>query len=99
MIFQKSTVFFLTLNSSVGFMKRGKIVYYFNGSMPIFQHPENDLKSFRLFTSQLIVNGNAKQSEIIKAFNVTKISVLRWVKKYREEGAQSFFNNRSPKKT
>ena len=79
------------INSLVGFQKRNNIVYYFNGSMPIYQHPEDDIKSFRLFTSQLIVNGNAKQVEIVKAFGVSPISVQRCVKRYREEGAQGFF--------
>lgn len=80
------------INSIVGFQKQDGIVYYFNGSMPIYQHPEEDLRSFRLFTSQLVVNGNAKQSEIVKAFGVSVISVKRWVKKYREEGAEGFFS-------
>ena len=79
------------INSQVGFQKRNGIVYYFNGLMPIFQHPEDDLRSFRLFTSQLVVNGNAKQSEIIAAFGVSVISVKRWVKRLREEGLQGFF--------
>lgn len=79
------------INNYIGIQKRNSIVYYFNGAMPVFQHPENDYSSFRLFTSQLVVNGNAKQVEIVKAFNVSPISVKRWVKKYREEGAESFF--------
>jgi len=79
------------INSTVGFQKNSGIVYYFNGSMPVYQHPKEDLKSFRLFTSQLVVNGNAKQSEVVKAFGVSAISVKRWVKRYREEGAQGFF--------
>lgn len=79
------------INSQVGFQRHNGIVYYFNGSMPIYQHPEQDIRSFRLFTSQLVVNGNAKQVEIVKAFGVSEISVKRWVKRYREEGAQGFF--------
>lgn len=79
------------INNTVGFQKRNGIVYYFNGSMPVYQHPEEDIKSFRLFTSQLVVNGNAKQIEIVKAFGVSAISVKRWVKRYIEEGAQGFF--------
>ena len=79
------------INSIVGFQKQNGIVYYFNGSMPVYQHPEKDLRSFRLFTSQFVVNGNAKQSEVVKAFGVSSISVKRWVKKYREEGAEGFF--------
>ena len=79
------------INQYIGFQKNDKIVYYYNGMMPVFQHPEGDLKSFRLFTSQLVVNGNCKQIDIVNAFGVSKISVKRWVKKYREEGADAFF--------
>ena len=79
------------INNHVGFEKRDGVVYYFNGTMPVYQHAEDDIRSFRLFTSQLIVNGNASQSEIVKAFGVSAISVKRWVKKFREEGAESFF--------
>ena len=79
------------INQHIGFKKIADIIYYFNGSMPVFQHPASDIESFRLFTNQLVVNGNCKQSEIVKAFNVSQISVKRWVKKYREEGASAFF--------
>jgi hypothetical protein len=79
------------INNYIGFQKKNGTVYYFNGAMPVFQHPEKDYASFRLFTSQLVVNGNVKQVEIVRAFNVSVISVKRWVKKYREEGAESFF--------
>ncbi len=79
------------INNYIGVQRKDSIVYYFNGAMPVFQHAEKDYASFRLFTSQLVVNGNAKQVEIVRAFNVSAISVKRWVKKYREEGASSFF--------
>ncbi len=79
------------INLNIGFQKKEGIVWYFNGMMPIFQHREDDYQSFHLFTSQLVVNGNCKQSEIVKAFNVSSISVKRWVKKYREQGSKSFF--------
>lgn len=79
------------VNNYIGFQKKNGIVYYFNGAMPVFQHPESDYSSFRLFTSQLVVNGNATQAEIVRAFDVSSISVKRWVKKYREGGAAAFF--------
>ena len=34
-------------------------VIYFNGHLPVFSHAKSDLASFRLFTSQLIVQGSA----------------------------------------
>jgi hypothetical protein len=45
--------------------------------MPVFQHPENDYSSFRLFMSQLVVNGNVRQVDIVRAFDVRTISVKR----------------------
>lgn len=79
------------INSSLGFTKEDGKIYYFCGSMPIFSHDENDYDSFRLFASQLFMNGNATQAEISRAFGVTLISVKRAVKIYREKGAAGFF--------
>jgi len=79
------------INGTIGFEKRNGIVYYFNGCMPVYQHTGSDYRSFRLFTSQLVINGNATQKEIADAFGVSEISVKRWVKRLREEGAQGFF--------
>jgi DNA invertase Pin-like site-specific DNA recombinase len=74
-----------SINELVGFCRRDDFVYYFNGQMPIFSHHVNDLKSFRLITSQLV---------LVRAFRVSKISVKRYVKRYREEGAEGFFKPR-----
>lgn len=72
------------INNVVGVQQRDGVVYYFNGSMPIFRHDKDDLDSFRFITSQLVVNGVCKQVEIVKCFGVTGISVKRWVKRYKE---------------
>src|SRR5665811_1573099 len=69
------------VNEFVAFQKRDGMVYYFHGCLPIFSHPEGDKASFRMFTSQLYITGNCKQSEIVRAFGVTPISVKRAVKK------------------
>ncbi len=73
------------INQYLGVQKKEYTVYYFNGMMPIFSHDKDDNDSFRLITSQLVVNGNCKQMDIVRCFGVSKISVKRWVKKYREE--------------
>ena len=67
---------------------------YFNGVMPVFSHAEKDKASFKMITAQFHVNGYCKQMDIVRAFGVTKVSVKRAVKKYREEGASSFFQPR-----
>lgn len=72
------------INSVIGVQSNGESVYYFNGSMPIFNHKESDIDSFRFITSQLIANGVCKQKDIVACFGVSPISVKRWVKRYRE---------------
>jgi transposase-like protein len=85
-----------SINHLLGFCRKDDMVYYFNGMMPIFSHHVEDVRSFRLIASQLVENGVASQAEIVRAFGVSKISVKRYVKCYREEGIAGFF---SPRRT
>lgn len=82
------------INSEIGFQKKDGKIFYFCGNMPIFSHNEDDIASFRVFLSQLYINGNATQSEIAKAFGITSINVKRSVKLLREEGPASFYSKR-----
>ncbi len=82
------------INSLVSFEKRDQTVTYFNHSMPIFSHSLNDEGSFRMFVSQLYVNGIVKQTQIVKAFGVSDTAVKRWVKLYRKCGPEGFYENR-----
>lgn len=68
----------------------GKVVYFY-GHLPIFQHDADDVRSFRLFTSQLIVQGTVKQGDIVKAFGVPRITVKRYAKLLRRQGTKGFF--------
>jgi transposase len=79
------------INSDLAFECRDAQVTYFNGHLPVFTHPVEDLQSFRLFTSQLLVNGAATQGEIAKAFGVSLTTIKRYVKKYRQGGSQAIF--------
>jgi transposase-like protein len=79
------------ITPELAFMKADGRVTYFNGQMPVFAHDEDDVRTFHLITSQFCVNGNAKQSEIARAFGVSLISVKRAVKCYRDQGPQGFY--------
>ena len=79
------------ITGELAFMKSDGQVTYFNGQMPVFVHDADDVRTFRMITSQFCVNGNAKQSEIARAFGVSLISVKRWVKVYREKGPAGFY--------
>jgi len=67
---------------------------YFCGTQPVFQHAEGDQKAFRMFTAQLCVQGAVKQADVIRAFGVSKSSVLRSVDKYHRQGVQGFYQQR-----
>ena len=79
------------ITSELAFEKRDGQVTYFNGNMPVFIHAENDVATFRMITAQFCINGNATQAEIRRAFGVSKISLKRAVKRYREEGPKGFY--------
>jgi len=78
----------------LSFTKQDGRVTYFNGSMPVFSHDTDDHASFRMITAQFCANGNTKQAEIVRAFGVTKISMKRSVKRYREQGPGGFYTHR-----
>jgi hypothetical protein len=58
--------------------------------MPVFCHAENDIATFRMSTSQFCESVCARQSDIVRAFGVTSISVKRAVKLYRKKGTKGF---------
>ena len=71
------------INSRIAVQKEAGKVCYIHGHLPVFQHEEQDVQSFRMFTSQMIVSGTAKPKEIVKTFGVPMITVKRFVKLYR----------------
>jgi hypothetical protein len=44
-----------------------------------------------MFTSQMIVNGTVKAKEIVQAFGMPMATVKRYVKVYRQRGAEGFY--------
>ncbi len=54
------------INNNVAFECETGEVVYVHGHLPVFQHRSDDIESFRLFTSQLILTGAARQVEIAK---------------------------------
>lgn len=92
----------IQINAAVSCHVREGKYWYFVHDMPVFSHPEGDKRSFRMFTAQLCCTEAARQVEIIEAFGVSKASVLRSVKKYREGGIEAFYSKaktRGRKKT
>ena len=67
---------------------------YFCGVQPVFQHAEDDHRSFRMFTAQLVCQGSCRLKDIVRAFGVSKNSVIRGVNKYRASGVAAFYTPR-----
>ena len=79
------------VTQNLAFECRQGRVTYFHGQLPVFVHAADDVRTFRMITSQLVVNGNATQADIARAFGVTAISVKRAVKIYRQQGPGGFY--------
>ena len=82
------------INNLISVVRQDKQWTYFCGIQPVFQHPDDDLRSFRMFTAQLCCQGACTQAQIIRTFGISKNSVLRSVAKYRREGISGFYQRR-----
>ena len=51
------------ITSLLAFIKEEGNITYFNGSLPVFSHQEEDTQSFRMITAQFCVNGHTQQVE------------------------------------
>jgi transposase len=79
------------INSRIAVQTEAGKVFYLHGHLPVFQHEEQDVRSFRMFTSQMIEGGTVKPKEIAETFGVPMITVKRYVKLYREQGTKGFY--------
>ena len=82
------------INDFFSVVREGGQWTYFAGIRPVFQHGEEDRRSFRMFTAQLICQGGCQQSAVVRTFGVSAISVKRSVKKFRAQGIEGFYQPR-----
>ena len=66
-----------SISEDLAFQQEDGKVVYFHGLLPVFQHDQKDVKSFRMITSQLIANGTVRQRDIVRAFGVPLATVKR----------------------
>ena len=78
----------------LGYRREGDEIVYLHGMMPVFLHKVDDVASFKMIVSQFYLNGNAKQSELVRAFGIKPLSLKRWVKRYRDGGPRAFFETK-----
>lgn len=85
------------ITDCIAFERREEQIYYYNGHLPVFVHDADDLKAFRLFTSQLIENGSCKTGDIVRAFGVPSVTVKRALKCLRDHGSKGFYISKKKK--
>jgi transposase len=81
------------INKRVAVETKDGQVCYVHGHLPVFQHEESDVRSFRMFTSQMIEAGTVKPREIVETFGVPMVTVKRYMKVYREHGTKGFYES------
>ena len=86
------------INSRVSVWENDGHWTYFLGEFPIYSHRVNDPRMFRMTIAQLIESGACRQTEVIKAFGVSKSSVIRAQNKLRKGGSEAFFIDRRGRK-
>lgn len=69
------------------------------GVEPVAIHRAEDRRTFYLIVAQLIRAGACRQAEVVRAFGVSKNSVLRAVRRYSEQGAKGFFQPRATRRS
>ena len=79
------------INSQIAVQKEAGRVCYIHGHLPVFQHEEQDVRSFRMFTSQMIDTGTVKPKEVVQTFGVPMVTVKRYMRVYRDPGAKGFY--------
>jgi hypothetical protein len=65
------------IDNRIGVSRAAGTVCYIHGHLPVFQHAEQDVRGFHMFTSQMLVKGTGKPKAIVRAFGVPMITVKR----------------------
>ena len=78
------------INPEIAFKREADQIVYYNGHLPVFTHAADDLASFRVFTTQLLINSTASYGQITKAFGVPMRSLKRYTRRFRAQGMAAF---------
>ena len=73
---------------------RDGFTYYFFNLEPFDCHPADDRRAMLLRAAKLHVVSGVPQADIMAAFHLSRPTVARAVKRYRERGEDAFFEPR-----
>ena len=73
---------------------RDRFTYYFFNLEPFDCHPADDRRAMLLRAAKLHVVSGVRQADIMAAFHLSRPTLARAVKRYRERGEDAFFEPR-----
>ena len=79
------------VSDSLGVYLHDGLVQYIVNGLPVYSHPEEDLKAFRFITSNFIYQGLCRKVDVQRTFQVSEDSVQRSYKSFVEHGDAAFF--------
>ena len=82
------------VNLHAGVRKRQGTVYYFHGSLPFYQHREEDRSSFKHVICQMLSNHLATRSQVSSAFQIPSRSISRWLVAFKSDGEGIFYTKK-----
>ena len=82
------------IGDSYAMQTRDGFTYYFFNLQPFDCHPADDRRAMLLRVARLHVVSGVRQADIMAAFDISRPTVARAVKRYRERGEDAFFEPR-----
>ena len=82
------------IGDSYAMQTRDGFTYYFFNLQPFDCHPADDRRAMLLRAARLHVVSGVRQADIMCAFDISRPTVARAVKRYRERGEDAFFEPR-----
>ncbi len=79
------------ISDYLGAFRQDNIVQYIANGLPVYQHAEEDLHSFRFAISNFISLKLCRKVEVMRAFHVSESFVQRACSKFEKEGEAGFF--------
>ena len=70
--------------------KDGRLTYFVGGDTYSW-HREGDVASYQLTLATLVDNGHVRACELEQALNIPHRTLMNWLRRYREEGPESFY--------
>ena len=80
------------ISGSLGVFNQDQIIQYIVNGLPVYQHADEDLDSFRFAISNFIARGLCRKVDVMRAFHVSESFVQRACKKLELEGEAGFFS-------